>query len=72
MDHLFLGEVGNLRKAMNILALAGGMLIFCGVVLLKVDVWVHKQTTEVRMFADQMDFENMRYHRTAIELMKNN
>lgn len=69
MEIFNFSESENVRKALNVLTLASGMLIFCGVILLKVDVWAKKQNTEVLMLADQLDFENLRYHRTAVDVM---
>ncbi len=70
MDLVSYDQSDNIRKIISLLALTTGMLIFCGVLLLKLDVWAHKQVTDVQMTADQLDFENLRYHRTALEVMQ--
>ncbi len=60
MNFLLFDLSDNSQKILNILALSTAMLIFCGVVLLKVHVWSYQQAVKIRMLSDQLDYETLR------------
>ena len=72
MDILTFDDSDNSRKILSVSALAFSMLVFCGVILLKLEVWAQNRRTEVQMVSDQLDFEGARYQRTVVDLMKKN
>ncbi len=62
-------DLGSSRNILSLLSLAGGMLIFCGIILFRVDVWAQNKAAEIQVIADHDDFEMSRYRRNILETM---
>jgi hypothetical protein len=65
----FSSGLENFRKIINILCLTTGMLIFSGVILLRVEVWAHKTEAEVQQQVADLDWQGFQYHRTAAKVL---
>jgi len=47
------------------------MLIFCGVVLLKVDVWAAKQEADIKRASAELEWEGFLSRQTVKEIVAN-
>ena len=61
----------NIKKALSFLGLSLGMLIFAGVILIKVEVMASKIKAETQALSAELDWEGYLYHQAVIDVMKN-
>lgn len=63
-------DLGASRSILSLLSVAVGMLIFCGIILFRVDVWANYKAAEIQVIADHDDFEMLRYRRNILDTME--
>ncbi len=60
----------NFKKALSLLGLSLGMLIFASVILIKVEVTASKIKAETKALSAELDWEGYLYHQAVLDVMR--